>query len=59
MPINVENNVIQTLTLEEHIKESFRTLQKRENKEVRDMLSKRTPKNLQKYFLSDLEYLKN
>ena len=50
---------IQTLTPEEHIKESFGTLQNPENKEVRDTISKRTPKNLQKYFLSVLKYNKN
>ena len=58
-PINVESNIIQTMTPEEHIKETFRTLQNREKEEVRDTVSKRTPKNLQKYFLSVLEYNKN
>ena len=57
MPINVESNVIQTLTPQEHKKSPSGTLQNRENKEVRDTVSKRTPKNPQKYFLSVLEYL--
>ena len=35
------------------------TRQNREKGEVRDTVSKRTPKILQKYFLSILEYNKN
>ena len=58
-PINVESNIIQTLTPGEHIKSSCRTLQNRQNKEVRDTVSKQTPKNPQKYFLSFLEYIKD
>ena len=55
-PINVEINIIQTLTPEEHIKESFATLQNPKKEEVCDTISKRTPKISQKYFLSVLEY---
>ena len=43
-PINVERNIIQTMTLEEHIKETFGTFQNHEKEEVRDTVSKRTPK---------------
>jgi hypothetical protein len=55
-PINVETNIIQTMTPEEHIKKPSRTLQNPEKEEVHDTVSKRTPKNPQKYFLSVLEY---
>ena len=58
-PINVESKIIQTMTPKEHIKETFRTLKNHEKEEVHDTVSKRTPKNPQKYFLSVLEYLPN
>ena len=58
-PINVESNIIQTLTPEEHIKSPSGTPQNLQNKEVCVTLSKRSPKNPQKYFLSVLEYIKN
>ena len=44
-PINVESNIIQTITPKE---------QNPKKEEVRDTVSKRTPKNPQKYFLSVL-----
>ena len=58
-PIYVESNIIQTMTLEEHIKETFGTFQNHEKEEVPDTVSKWTLKNPQKYFLSVLEYLEN
>ena len=60
MPINAESNIIQTMTPEEHIKETFRnTPESWKKEEVRDTISKQTPKNPQKYFLLVLEYFKN
>ena len=50
-PINVESNIIQTMTPEEHIKETLRnTPESLKKEEVRDTVSKWTPKNPQKYF---------
>ena len=52
--------IIDTLeTYHEHIKETFWTLQNCEKEEVHDTVTKRTPKNQQKYFLTVLEYIKN
>ena len=57
-PINIESNIIQTMTPEEHIKESFCNTPESWKKEVRDTISKQTLKNPQKYFLSVLEYFR-
>ena len=57
--INVESNIIQTMTPEEHIKDLPEHSRIVKKEEVRDTVSKWTPKNSQKYFLSVLEYYKN
>ena len=46
-PINVESNIIQTMSSKDHIKETSGTLQNHEKRKVHDKVSKRTPKNPQ------------
>ena len=58
MPINVESNIIQTMTPEEHIKETFRNTPE-SWKRGGTLYSKKTDsKKSTKIFLSVLEYLK-
>ena len=51
-PINVESNIIQTLTPEEHIKETIRNTPESWKRGGTWYVSTWTPKNPQKYFLS-------
>ena len=43
-PINVETNVIETVTLEEYIRDTFENVSTSEKEEVCGMVSKPTPK---------------
>ena len=58
-PINVETNVIETVTPEEYIKDTFRNISDSEKEYVCGTVSKPTPECFQWQFFSVLEYLKN
>ena len=57
-PINVETNIINTITPEEYIRDIYQNAPDSEKEQVCDMVSKPTPKLFQKQFYSVLEYLK-
>ena len=57
-PINVETNVIETVTPEEYIRDTFRNVSDSLKEYVCGAVSKPTPKQLQWHFLSVLEYLR-
>ena len=57
-PINVETNIIETITPEEYIRDTFQNVPDSEKVSVRGTVRKPTPKQLQWQFLSVLGYLK-
>ena len=57
-PIDVETNVIETVTPEEYIRDTFQNVLASEKEEVCGTVSKPTPKQLQWQFLSVLDYLR-
>ena len=58
-PINVETNVIETVTPEEYIRDTFQNVSDSEKEKVCGTVSKPTPKLLKQQFFSVLDYLKN
>ena len=56
-PINVETNIIETVTPEEYIRDSFQTVSDPEKEYACGMVSKPTPKQFLRQYFSVLEYL--
>ena len=56
-PINVETNIIETVTPEEYIRDTFRNVSDSEKEYVCGMVSKPTPKQFLGQYFSVLEYL--
>ena len=56
-PINVETNVIETVTLEEYIRDIFQNVSDSKKEQVCGTVSKPTPKQILRQYFSVLEYL--
>ena len=56
-PINVETNVIETVTREEYIRDTFQNILASEKEEICGTVSKPTPKQFLRQYFSVLEYL--
>ena len=56
-PINVETNIIETITPEEYIRDTFRNVSDSEKEYVCGTVSKPTPKLFLRQYFSILEYL--
>ena len=57
-PINIETNIIETVTSEEYIRDTSRNVSDSEKEQVCGTVSKPTPKLLKQQFFSVLEYLR-